>query len=89
VDPVTNGRGSRIAVDFSPKSKETVSKIYLCTFLDLENGFEGNIYIRIHVEGRHHTGPVFNFNFQSNKRGREREDVDAEGEPMPDCMQEK
>jgi hypothetical protein len=89
VDPVTNGRGNRIAVDFSPKSEEMVSKIYLHTFLDLKNGFEGNISIRIRIEGCHHTGPVFNFNFQLNKWGREREDADAGGKPMPDCMQEK
>ena len=36
VDPVTNGSRSRIAVDFFPKSEETVSKIYLLTFLDLK-----------------------------------------------------
>jgi hypothetical protein len=36
MDPVTNGSGSRIAVDFFPKSEEMVGKIYLLTFLDLK-----------------------------------------------------
>ena len=66
-----------------------MSKIYLLTFLDLKNGFEGNISIRIHVEGSHHVGPVFNFNFRSNKQGREQEDEGVREGLMPNCMREK
>ena len=36
VDPVTNSSRSMIAVDFFPKSEETVSKLYLLTFLGLK-----------------------------------------------------
>ena len=52
-------------------------------------GIQGNIFIRIHIEGGHHVGPVFNFNFQSNKWGIELEDAGVREGPMPDCMQEK
>jgi hypothetical protein len=54
-------------------------------FLRLKNGFESNISIRIHIEGSHYVGLVFNFNFQSSKQRREREDAGIREGPMPDC----
>ena len=36
VDPVANSSGSKMTVDFVPKSEETVSETYLLTFLGLK-----------------------------------------------------